>query len=71
MGFHPTLGLTETRVVGVTFGSDLDDSAQEKGVFSHTLEGRHEEGAQVHPTQCRVVILGNVQEDSEKTNDRR
>ncbi|KAG7220320.1 hypothetical protein INR49_010154 [Caranx melampygus] len=68
VGLHATLGLTETCIVGVTFGSDLDDAAQQKWVFGHALEGRHEEGAQVHASQRRVVVLGDVQEDSEKRN---
>ncbi|TNN36021.1 hypothetical protein EYF80_053805 [Liparis tanakae] len=46
VGFHPTLGLAETRVVGVALGSDLDDAAQQERVLGDPLEGRHEEGAQ-------------------------
>lgn len=66
VGFHPTLGLAETSIVGVTFRSDLDYATQEKRVFGDPLEGRHEEGAQVHSTQRRVVVLGNIQKDPEK-----
>lgn len=69
MGFHPTLGLMEACIVGMTVMSDLYDSAQKQGVFRDTLEGRHEEGAQVHSTQCCVVILRDIQKDSEKTKN--
>lgn len=48
---------------------DLYDSAEKQRVLGDALQGRHEEGAQVHATQCRVVILRDVQKDSEKTKN--
>lgn len=71
VGLDPTLGLTETRVVGVALGSDLNDAAQQKRVLGHALEGRHKEGAQVHTTQGCVVILRNIQEDSKERSETR
>ena len=70
MGFHPALGLTEARVVGMTFMGDLNDSAQKQWVFSDPLKRRHEEGAQVHSTQCRVVVLRDIQKDPGMTKEK-
>lgn len=49
----------------MAFRSDLNDAAQQKWVLGNALERRHEERAQVHTTQCGVVVLGNIQEYSE------
>lgn len=64
VGLDAALGLPQAAMIWMVLSGGLDDSAEQQWVLSDSLQRGHQEGPQVHPPQCCVVILGDIEEYS-------